>query len=67
MDKFQTQFINCETLFLVYAIEFFRSLPDDDTQVATVGNGHVATLVYSDTVYINGLYNGVRGESHRAR
>ena len=35
--------------------------------MASVGNGHVATVVDSDTVYMNGLYNGGRGESHRAR
>ena len=35
--------------------------------MATVGNGHIATVVYSDTIYMNGLYNGERGESHRAR
>jgi len=46
---------------------FFCSLPDDEKQVPTIGNGHVATLVYSDTVYMNGLYTGLRGDSHRAR
>lgn len=35
--------------------------------MASVGNGHVATTVYTDTVHMNGLYNGNRGESHRAR
>lgn len=35
--------------------------------MASVGNGHIATTVYTDTVYMNGLYNGHRGESHRAR
>ena len=35
--------------------------------MASVGNGHLATIVYSETVYMNGLYNGERGESHRAR
>ena len=33
----------------------------------TVGNGHVATVVYSDTVFMNGLYNGNGTESRRAR
>ncbi|CAG9784083.1 unnamed protein product [Diatraea saccharalis] len=33
----------------------------------SVGNGHVATNVFSDTVYMNGLYNGRGGRSHRAR
>jgi hypothetical protein len=35
--------------------------------MASVGNGHISTTVYTDTVYMNGLYNGERGESHRAR
>ena len=26
-----------------------------------VGNGHVATVVFSDFIYMNGLYNGVNG------
>lgn len=33
----------------------------------SIGNGHLATNVFSDTVYMNGLYNGHRGESRRAR
>lgn len=35
--------------------------------MCSVGNGHLATDVFSDTVYMNGLYNGEKGESHRAR
>lgn len=33
----------------------------------SIGNGQLATGVYTDTVYMNGLYNGELGESHRAR
>ncbi|CAH2067404.1 unnamed protein product, partial [Iphiclides podalirius] len=43
------------------------SLPSDNRFMPSVGNGHLATNVFSDTVYMNGLYNGFRGESHRAR
>ncbi|CAF1126931.1 unnamed protein product [Adineta steineri] len=32
-----------------------------------VGNGHIATVVFSDFIYMNGLYNGENGTSHRAR
>ncbi len=32
----------------------FRLLP-------YIGNGHVATVVYSDVIYMNGLYNGENG------
>ncbi|CAF4451865.1 unnamed protein product [Rotaria sp. Silwood2] len=35
--------------------------------VLYIGNGHVATVVYSDFIYMNGLYNGENGTSHRAR
>lgn len=33
----------------------------------SIGNGHIATDIFSDTVYMNGLYNGEKGLSHRAR
>lgn len=33
----------------------------------SIGNGHIATNIFSDTVYMNGLYNGRGGYSHRAR
>ncbi|CAG2204271.1 ATHL1 [Mytilus edulis] len=32
-----------------------------------IGNGHIATNVLSDTIYMNGFYNGYREDSHRAR
>jgi len=32
----------------------------------TVGNGHIATAVFTDNVFMNGLFNGFKGESHRA-
>ena len=35
--------------------------------MASVGNGHLATIVYSEAVFMNGLYTGQRGDSHRAR
>lgn len=35
----------------------------DFRYMASVGNGHLATTVYSDTVYVNGLYNGPTGTS----
>ncbi|XP_032530188.2 protein-glucosylgalactosylhydroxylysine glucosidase [Danaus plexippus] len=44
-----------------------HSLPNDDHFMPSIGNGHLATNVFSDTVYMNGLYNGHRGESRRAR
>jgi hypothetical protein len=26
-----------------------------------IGNGHIATVVYNDVIYMNGLYNGHNG------
>ncbi|CAG9133486.1 unnamed protein product [Plutella xylostella] len=44
-----------------------HSLPSDDRFMPSIGNGHIATNIFSDTVYMNGLYNGKHGESRRAR
>ncbi|KAJ2953896.1 hypothetical protein O0L34_g1527 [Tuta absoluta] len=44
-----------------------HSLPTEDRFMPSIGNGHMATNVFSDTVYMNGLYNGRKGESRRAR
>ena len=35
--------------------------------MAYVGNGHLASTVFDNAIYVNGLYNGARGVSHRAR
>ncbi|XP_071807639.1 protein-glucosylgalactosylhydroxylysine glucosidase-like [Asterias amurensis] len=43
------------------------SLPSQQCCLPTVGNGYLATVVYSDTIYVNGIYNGRGGNSHRAR
>ena len=32
-----------------------------------IGNGHVATVVQTNTIFMNGLYNGASTDSHRAR
>ena len=42
-------------------------MPSDEVEMPSVGNGQLATVIYTDTVYMNGLYNGELGESHRAR
>ena len=33
----------------------------------TLANGHIGFVIYGDSILMNGLYNGIRGESHRAR
>ena len=44
------------------------TLPTDERLMATVGNGFLATSVFSDSVFVSGVYNGRRREpSHRAR
>ena len=45
----------------------YHSLPKDTCCRATIANGYLGTVVYSDTVYMNGVYNGRLGDSHRAR
>lgn len=32
----------------------------------TVGNGNLATVVFRDRIFMNGLYNGEGNKSHRA-
>jgi hypothetical protein len=50
-----------------------HSLPvDEDNKIEYkvmpyVGNGHLASTIFDNKVYVNGLYNGKGGESHRAR
>ncbi|GBP95416.1 Protein-glucosylgalactosylhydroxylysine glucosidase [Eumeta japonica] len=43
------------------------SLPTDNKFMPSIGNGHLATDVFSEAVYMNGLYNGRWGRSRRAR
>ena len=39
----------------------------DNKLLSYVGNGHLASTVFDTSIYVNGLYNGKEGESHRAR
>ncbi|XP_061165726.1 protein-glucosylgalactosylhydroxylysine glucosidase-like [Saccostrea echinata] len=41
--------------------------PDDDRFAPPIGNGFVATNVLSDAIYVDGVFNGYREDSHRAR
>lgn len=43
------------------------SLPTNFKFNPTVANGFLGHRIYSDTIYKNGLYNGAKGDSHRAR
>lgn len=46
---------------------FLNSFPVSDEQRPTLANGHLGFTVFGDSVYMNGLYNGHEGLSHRAR
>lgn len=50
-----------------YRLKFNFRLPLDPKFMCNIGNGHLATDIFSNTVYMNGFYNGNKGESHRAR
>lgn len=43
------------------------SLPEDQRPMPSIGNGHVATVIRGDAVFMNGLYNGHNITSHRAK
>ncbi|GAB0096820.1 protein-glucosylgalactosylhydroxylysine glucosidase [Sergentomyia squamirostris] len=49
-----------------YTFETF-SLPENGNFMPVLGNGHVGFQILSDSVYMNNLYNGAQGLSHRAR
>lgn len=42
-------------------------MPKDLNLFPEISNGHVATVVQTNTIYMNGLYNGPNVNSHRAR
>ncbi|XP_058447938.1 protein-glucosylgalactosylhydroxylysine glucosidase-like [Malaya genurostris] len=42
-------------------------LPDDGKLFPSLANGHLGFTVFGDAIYMNGLYSGYRGLSHRAR
>ncbi|XP_023301582.2 protein-glucosylgalactosylhydroxylysine glucosidase [Lucilia cuprina] len=44
-----------------------NSLPDDLNFMPSLSNGHLGFTVFGDSIYINGVYNGYKGNSRRAR
>lgn len=46
---------------------FTNRLPEDQRLMPSIGNGHVATVIRGDAVFMNGLYNGHNITSHRAK
>uniref|UniRef100_A0ABM0GNJ9 Acid trehalase-like protein 1-like n=1 Tax=Saccoglossus kowalevskii TaxID=10224 RepID=A0ABM0GNJ9_SACKO len=55
------------SVFTVNELPMHRNKSIDMRYMPTIGNGHVAHLVGSDAIYMNGLYNGEGAASHRAR
>lgn len=51
----------CSFLFNSFSRTF------DENLRPSIGNGHLATVVHSNSVYMNGLYNGNGTDSSRAR
>lgn len=43
-----------------------HSLPSDPRLWATVTNAYLGTRVYHGTIHVSGVYNGTRGDTHRA-
>lgn len=55
------------TLLLRRLIFFINyRIPDDPRVLPTIGNGHIATVVKTETLCMNGLYNGYAIKTHRA-
>ncbi|XP_037810155.1 protein-glucosylgalactosylhydroxylysine glucosidase isoform X2 [Lucilia sericata] len=44
-----------------------NSLPDDLNFMPSLSNGHLGFTIFGDAIYINGVYNGYKGNSRRAR
>lgn len=53
---------------VVAGIHFFITcrIPDDPKFLPTIGNGHIATVVKTETLCMNGLYDGYAIKTHRA-
>ncbi|XP_075154058.1 protein-glucosylgalactosylhydroxylysine glucosidase isoform X2 [Haematobia irritans] len=43
------------------------SLPSDLKFMPSIANGHLGFTVFGDAIYVNGVYNGFKGDSRRAR
>lgn len=47
--------------------QYSYRFPDDPRLIPAVGNGHLATQVLNDVIYVNNVYNGYSNSSHRAK
>lgn len=67
-EKLNTLLCVCTELFFLGDYFFFINyrIPDDPRVLPTIGNGHIATVVKTETLCMNGLYNGYAIKTHRA-
>lgn len=50
-----------------YIGELFTNDYFNVTDKPVLGNGHIAYIPFNDSIYMNGLYNGINDNTHRAR
>lgn len=53
--------------WLILSFIYVYRFPSQQELQPTLANGHVGFTVFDDSVYLNGLFNGQLGLSHRAR
>lgn len=51
--------LGAPALFSCVSVSF--SLPGNRRYNPSVGNGHLASTIYGDAVFVNGIYNGETG------
>lgn len=62
--------MNNQKINFYILVPFYFNLsrfPDDDRFAPPIGNGYLATNLFSDAIYVDGVFNGYRKDSHRAR
>jgi Glycosyl hydrolase family 65 central catalytic domain len=81
LEPINNPFGICEMKETVVGKEFLRPKPvveendwvvgsnqlPDVSDIPVLSNGHIGFVANGDAILLNGLYNGERGESHRAR
>lgn len=60
---FLLAFVKCERNRGIFESADYWNVTDRPV----MANGHIGFVPYGDSVYMNGFYNGFKGDSHRAR
>lgn len=60
---FLLTFVKCERNRGIFESADYWNVTDRPV----MANGHIGFVPYGDSVYMNGFYNGFKGDSHRAR